>query len=85
MLAAAYGHNEIVRVLLDRDADPSQTNHAGLTALDPALLGANDIDRFTLMTCQRETVALIEQHALGMKPRGTFFDRTLLFLKPCRY
>jgi ankyrin repeat protein len=55
-MAAAYGYADIVRELLDYGAKPSAD------ALDGAVGGANDIDRFTVGKCQAETVrALIEK------------------------
>jgi ankyrin repeat protein len=40
MMAARYGTEESVRVLLNADADASLKNQMGLTALDFAQLGA---------------------------------------------
>jgi ankyrin repeat protein len=84
MLAGAYGDTRIVQTLLDAGADPYAVKD-GLTALDFAMLGSADTDHFTVFECQYETVALLRRRAPEVDPRGAFFDRTLLFVKPCRY
>jgi len=84
MLAAAYGDTDIVRSLLDAGADP-YAQQDGLTALDFAMLGSDDVDHFTVFKCQHDTVALLRTRAPELEPRRAFFDRTLLFVKPCRY
>ena len=59
MMAAGYGFVPIVRVLLGHGADARRTDGAGHNALDAALRGTSDIDRFTLGHCQTETVRLL--------------------------
>ncbi len=56
MMAAGYGYTDMVRVLLARGANPRAVNWEGATALDLALEGFNDIDRFTIFSCQDDTV-----------------------------
>ena len=34
MMAAMYGHPDVVRLLVEEGADPSLRNHQGLTAVD---------------------------------------------------
>ncbi|PYT15860.1 MAG: hypothetical protein DMG59_12255 [Acidobacteria bacterium] len=56
VMAAGYGYADIVKLLLDRGATPTAE------ALDAAVGGVPDIDRFTVGRCQAETVkALIEK------------------------
>ena len=56
MMAAGYGYTDMVKLLLSRGANTRLKDSAGQTALDRAIEGANDIDRFTLFDCQNETV-----------------------------
>jgi hypothetical protein len=64
MMAAGYGYTPIVRVLLARGADPRLRDLDGWTAVDYAVQGMTDIDRFTFFNCQDDTVrALIAGHA----------------------
>ena len=61
MMAAGYGQPETVKLLLARGADPHLESADGSTALLAAVGGVADIDRFTLGSCQTETVkALLE-------------------------
>lgn len=59
MMAAGYGYNDIVRLLLRRGANPRITDREGFRAIDLAAAGIPDIDRFTLFQCQDETVRLL--------------------------
>jgi hypothetical protein len=64
MMAAGYGYTPIVRLLLARGANPGLRDLDGWTAVDYAVSGMTDIDRFTLFSCQDDTVrALIAGHA----------------------
>lgn len=56
MMAAGYGYTDIVQILLKRGADPRLRDRDGATALDFAITGVSDIDRFTLLDCQSETI-----------------------------
>jgi len=56
MMAAGYGYDDTVRTLLERGAKPEG-------ALDWALTGTTDIDRFTFFDCQDSTVQLIRRWA----------------------
>src|SRR5512141_3227460 len=48
MMASLYGRAGIVRLLLAHHANPRAVNWEGATALDLALEGSLDLDRFTL-------------------------------------
>ena len=83
IMAAAYGQADIVSDLLDGGADATQSVK-GSTALDAALTGANDVDRFTLGQCQTSTVkVLLEKAPRGLKASGGNADRMLRLLKRC--
>lgn len=56
MMAAGYGYTPIVRLLLARGADPRIRDLDGETALDYAVVGMTDLDRFTFFSCQDDTV-----------------------------
>ncbi len=62
MMAAGYGRNAIVRLLLQHGADPYQ-RYRGETALDWAVGGSTDVDDFTLFQCQTNTVGVILSRA----------------------
>ncbi len=63
MMAAGYGYDDIVRVLLQRGANPRIADNGGSHAIDIAAAGVADIDRFTLFQCQDETVRLLRDAA----------------------
>ena len=69
MMAAGYGHTDMVKLLLARGASPRAADDRGATALDYARDGTNDIDRFTLFSCQDETARLLLA-ADPAQPRG---------------
>lgn len=56
MLAAGYGYTDMVTVLMQHGADASLRDLDNATALNYAIEGMSDIDRYTLFDCQRETV-----------------------------
>ena len=64
-MAAAYGYDDTVRLLLERGAK------ADSGALDAALDGTADIDRFTLFTCQESTVKLLRGAAPNATPSAS--------------
>jgi ankyrin repeat protein len=59
MMAAGYGYADIVQILLRRGANPRIADGKGFHAIDLAVAGIPDIDRFTLFHCQHETVRLL--------------------------
>ena len=70
MMAAGYGYTDIVQALLRRGANPALTDANGETAIDYAVAGANDIDRFTLFRCQDDTVRALHAAAPQLKAHG---------------
>lgn len=69
MMAAGYGHREMVALLLQRGANPRIRNPKGETALDYALTGMTDSDEFTYFRCQNDTAALLQ--AASPAPRSS--------------
>ena len=64
MMAAGYGYDDTVRLLLQHGAKPDG-------ALDWALSGTTDIDRFTYFTCQDSTVRLLRSAAPSLQPSAS--------------
>ena len=60
MMAAGYGYTPLVELLLDHGADPRAVASDGSNVLAMALTGVPDIDRFTLASCQAQTVHLLK-------------------------
>jgi len=71
IMAAGYGNTPLVEVLLRRGANPHLTNREGQNALDAALSGTSDIDRFTLFDCQSSTVATLRRADPSLSLRAT--------------
>lgn len=71
MMAAGYGYNDIVNVLLDRGADAHAQLSDGMNALTFAVLGAPDVDRFTVGDCQGETIRALLAKAPDLKLQGS--------------
>lgn len=63
MMAAGYGYTDIVQLLLRRGANPALKDIDDATAMDYAVAGTSDIDRFTLFRCQDETVRALHAAA----------------------
>jgi ankyrin repeat protein len=82
-MAAAYGNDDMVKLLLDRGADAGRMTPDGLTVLDFAIRGATDIDRFTLLDCQYSTVALLVRRHPELSGTARSSTRTVAFLKRC--
>jgi ankyrin repeat protein len=68
MMAAGYGYDDTVQLLLQRHADARVKRSNGETALDWAMSGMTDIDRFTFFQCQDSTAQLLRKAAPGVKP-----------------
>jgi len=71
MMAAGYGYTDIVNLLLDRGANAHAQTSDGMNALTFAVLGANDIDRFTVGDCQGETVRALVTRVPDLKLQGS--------------
>ncbi len=86
MMAAGYGQTDMVELLLRRGANAHLADQHGATALDLALAGVPDIDRFTLFDCQNDTVrALVRADPTLLRHAGapTPAARTWARLKGC--
>ena len=70
-MAAGYGYADIVKVLLARGADPYLMDAHGNNALTHAVNGVGDIDRFTLGSCQPETVRVLAK-APDLRAKGAW-------------
>ena len=70
IMAAGYGYTPIVELLLHRGSNPRLTDRNGHNALDAAISGTGDIDRFTLLDCQKPTVDALHRAAPDLSPRG---------------
>ena len=82
MMAAGYGYTDIVELLLRRGANPHIAGPDGIRALDLAVAGVPDIDRFTLFRCQDDTVRALRtaDPSLSVSPRAMMWARA----KRCR-
>jgi ankyrin repeat protein len=81
MMAAAYGHADMVRLLLSRGAQTRVVDAEGATALDLAYEGVPDIDCFTFFSCQDEAVRLLR--AADPKLQANSFARRWAKVKRC--
>lgn len=61
MMAAGYGYAGIVERLLDHGANPRAVAADGANVLAIALTGVSDIDRFTLGSCQADTLRVLKR------------------------
>ena len=68
MMAAGYGYDDTVQLLLRRHADATRKRPNGETALDWAMSGMTDIDRFTFFECQDSTARLLHSAAPRVVP-----------------
>jgi ankyrin repeat protein len=71
IMAAGYGYTDIVRILLEHGANARATLPNGENALDRAISGVADIDRFTWGSCQTDTVRLLRQTVPDLRPKNT--------------
>ena len=81
MMAAGYGYDGIVHDLLKAGADPRRKMPDGTTALELAVVGVPDIDRFTVGACQTAAVRELLDAAPDLKFRPHGLDRTAYRLK----
>lgn len=75
MMAAGYGHSDLVRLLLRRGADAWAVNKRGQSALTLAITGVSDIDAFTLGSCQVETVRVLLAHDPNLRQQARALGR----------
>jgi uncharacterized protein len=64
MMAAGYDNPEMVTLLVSRGANPAVVDGDRKTALDYAITGVTDIDRFTYFRCNQSTAAQL----MGVSP-----------------
>ena len=78
MMAAGYGYTDIVGLLLRRGANPRIAGPDGVRALDLAVVGVPDIDRFTVFQCQADTVRALREAdpSISVSPRALLWART---------
>jgi ankyrin repeat protein len=67
IMAAGYGYDGIVKMLLDAGASVSTKADDGADALSAAVGGVPDIDRFTVGHCQNETVRTLLDASPGLR------------------
>lgn len=84
MMAAGYGNDDMVKLLLTRGADVRRANRKGETALDLAMLGVADIDKFTLFDCQHSTVALLVRSHPELSGTASSSAKTFARVKRCK-
>jgi ankyrin repeat protein len=82
-MAAGYGYADIVQVLLAKGADPALHMNDGFTALDLAIMGVPDIDRFTVGKCQAETVRLLLDHSPELAGQRSILARLISRMGNC--
>jgi ankyrin repeat protein len=83
MMAAGYGNDDMVDLLLRHGADPHLKTKDGATALDFALTGVSDIDKFTLFRCQDSTVSLLVRRHPELHDTAATSSRAFARLKRC--
>jgi hypothetical protein len=71
MMAAGYGYADLVNLLLDRGADGHAQLSDGMNALTFAVLGAPDVDRFTMADCQGDTIRALIQRVPDLRLRSS--------------
>ncbi len=79
MMAAGYGNDRMVALLLRHGADPHLRTSGGKSALDLALTGVPDIDAFTFFRCQESTAAMLARLHVTAQPSS----RTWARIKRC--
>src|SRR5579872_663723 len=83
IMAAVYGYADMVRLLLAHGADPRMRDRNGDSALAVAVSGVPDIDKFTLGSCQSETVKALLNAAPDLTVRANLWGR-MARLVSCR-
>jgi len=67
LMAAGYGYADIVGILLDHKADAHVQMNNGDNALNMAILGVSDIDRFTMGDCQNDALRVLVERVPDLK------------------
>jgi ankyrin repeat protein len=70
MMAAAYGHADMVRLLVARGADTRVVNWEGARAIDLAYEGVFDVDAFTFFSCQDDAVRALRAADPALQPNS---------------
>ena len=83
MRAAGYGYQRIVRLLLERGADPRLADSDGASALDYAVRGVADLDHITAGGCQTEIVRHVLQAAPDLRLEADSWALKSARLKRC--
>ena len=83
IMAAGYGYAEMVRLLLVYGADPRMVDRNGDSPLTVAVSGVPDIDKFTLGSCQSETVKALLDAAPDLTVSASLWGR-MARLVSCR-
>lgn len=83
MMAAGYGNDAMVTLLLRHRADPHLKTKDGANVLDFALTGVSDIDKFTLFRCQDSTVSLLVRAHPSLHGTAETSSRNFARLKRC--
>src|SRR5260370_385447 len=86
MMAAGYGYTDFVNMLLDHGANARARTPKGMNALDLAVTGVMDIDRFTAGDCLDSTIKTLAERVPDLKLEGVSgLEKRLLLgkLKGC--
>jgi ankyrin repeat protein len=82
-MAAGYGNDDMVDLLLRRGADSHVKAKDGANALDFALTGVSDINKFTLFRCQNSTVSLLLRRNPDLHGTARASSRAWAKMKRC--
>lgn len=83
MMAAGYGNDDMVEFLLQHHTDAHVKTKDGAGALDFAMTGVSDIDKFTLFRCLDSTVALLLREHPDLSGTTERSSRTFFRFKRC--
>jgi len=71
IMPIGYRYTDIVRILLEHGANAHATLPSGENALDRAISGVADLDRFTYGSCQSDTVRVLRQSVPNLRPKDS--------------
>jgi hypothetical protein len=83
MMAAGYANDAMVAVLLRGGADARRKNGEGEAALDFALNGMSDPDRFTVFRCNDSTASLLVTRVPSLRSSAGRSARRWARMKRC--